>query len=61
MSKASFCERTSTSKTLAFNVATGMMLFEKTKAIMLRNIEKNMSGRITRHIEMPDAFMAASS
>ena len=44
-----------------FRVATGLMLLENTNAKPLSNTEKMTKGRMTFHMEMPEAFMATSS
>ena len=61
MLKASFCRCTSVSRVRHFSVAMGMRLLEMKKAMTLSISEKYSMGRIERHIEMPEAFMATSS
>ena len=61
MLKASFCRCTSVSKVRHFKVAMGMRLLEMKKANTLVINEKTNKGRITLHIEMPEAFMATNS
>ena len=61
MLKASFCRCTSVSKVRHLSVAIGMMLLDIKKANTLIIREKFNKGRITFHIEMPEAFMATNS
>ena len=61
MLKASFCRCTSVSRVRHLSVAMGMRLLEMKKAKMLVITENTNSGRITFHIEMPEAFMATNS
>jgi hypothetical protein len=56
-----FCFLTSLKSVLDFNVATGNTLLENMKATKLIMMEKMSSGRITFHVDIPDAFMATSS
>ena len=61
MLNASFCRCTSVSKVRHLSVAIGMRLFEMKKAKTLSIREKSNNGRIERHMEMPEAFMATNS
>ena len=61
MLKANFCRCTSVSKVRHLRVAMGMRLFEMKKARMLVITENSNKGRITFHMEMPEAFMATNS
>ena len=56
-----FCFLTSRNKVFDFKVATGNTLFENMNAVKLIMIEKMSKGRMIRHTEMPDAFIATSS
>ncbi len=61
MLKASFLRCTSKSRVRALRVATGIKSLEMMKAKPLSMKEKITRGRITFHMEMPEAFMATNS
>ena len=61
MLNASFCRCISVNKVRHLSVAIGIRLLEMKNANTLRINAKLNNGRMARHMEIPEAFMATNS